>query len=60
MFFSSGQNCCSHALAQDEERDNKIMVEVVTLDEAIKRNPFIIKIDVKVSKHLQRKEYHAY
>ncbi|MDA9196990.1 FkbM family methyltransferase, partial [Akkermansiaceae bacterium] len=47
MFFSSGQNCCNHALAQDEESDNKIMVEVVTLDEAVKRNPFMVKIDVE-------------
>jgi len=45
--FSSDQDCMNHVIANDEQTENKIVVNVSTLDEELKEDPFLIKIDVE-------------
>ena len=47
MYFSSDQNCMNHIIAHNENNSNKITVNVSTLDKELKRDPFLIKIDVE-------------
>lgn len=47
IYFSSDQNCMNHVIVDDEQTDNKIIVKVSTLDEELKGNPFLMKIDVE-------------
>lgn len=47
IYFSSNQNCLNHVITDDEQTENKIVVNVSTLDEEIKNDPFLIKIDVE-------------
>jgi len=47
IHFSSDRNCTNHAIADGEIAENQIVVEVSTLDEVMKDNPFLIKIDVE-------------
>jgi FkbM family methyltransferase len=47
LVFSSDQNCMNHVLADNEEKGNTVTVDVSTLDEELKDDPFLIKIDVE-------------
>lgn len=47
IYFSSDQNCMNHAITDDEQVEDKIVVNVSTLDEELKKDPFLIKIDVE-------------
>ena len=47
IYFSSDTNTINHVVAENELVENKIMVNVSTLDEALKADPFLIKIDVE-------------
>jgi len=47
IYFSSDQNCINHVIADGEQTENKIVVNVSTLDEELKNDPFLIKIDVE-------------
>lgn len=47
IHFSSDQNCMNHVIADNEITENKITVTVSTLDEELKDDPFLMKIDVE-------------
>lgn len=47
IYFSSDQNCMNHIIADGEQAENKIVVNVSLLDEVLKDDPFLIKIDVE-------------
>lgn len=45
--FSSNENCLNHVIADGEEVKNIIDVNISTLDEELKGDPLLIKIDVE-------------
>lgn len=47
IYFSSDQNCMNHIIANNENNSNKITVNLSTLDKELKKDPFLIKIDVE-------------
>jgi FkbM family methyltransferase len=47
IYFSSDQNCMNHVIADKETTENKILVNVTTLDKILQDDPFLIKIDVE-------------
>ena len=47
LVFSSDENCMNHVISANEAKKNTITVDVSTLDEELKGDPFLIKIDVE-------------
>ncbi len=47
VYISSDYNCMNHVIAEKEEIENKIIVNISTLNKELQECPFLIKIDVE-------------